>query len=67
MKKQRLQFHIQANDYFGTIATVLDLLRQALEKRTTRPQHVRLLARLTKQLLYLQQNFMIQERDNTSR
>jgi hypothetical protein len=30
MDQKSLQFHIQQNDYFGTLATVLDLLSQDL-------------------------------------
>jgi hypothetical protein len=33
MSKRRLKFHIQANDYFGTLATVLDLVRQDLRRK----------------------------------
>lgn len=30
MSRKNLKFHIESNDYFGTLATVLDLLRQNL-------------------------------------
>ncbi len=30
-----LQFHIEENDYFGTLATVLDLVSQDLQKKGT--------------------------------
>ena len=31
MKKKSLEFHITSDDYFGILATVLDLLRQNLK------------------------------------
>ena len=33
MTEASLQFHIEANDYFGTLATVLDLVSQDLRKK----------------------------------
>ncbi len=33
MTEPSLQFHIEANDYFGTLATVLDLVSQDLRKK----------------------------------
>ena len=32
MNKKNLQFHIISDDYFGTLATTIDLLRQAIVK-----------------------------------
>jgi hypothetical protein len=37
MNEQGLQFHIEANDYFGTLATVLDLVSQDLARRGYKP------------------------------
>ena len=37
MDETSLQFHIEANDYFGTLATVLDLVRQDLARRGYNP------------------------------
>jgi hypothetical protein len=33
MDEVSLQFHIEENDYFGTLATVLDLVSQVLRKK----------------------------------
>jgi hypothetical protein len=33
MDEPGLQFHIEQNDYFGTVATVLDLVSQNLAKK----------------------------------
>ena len=35
MDEVSLQFHIKKNDYFGTLATVLDLISQNLRKKGT--------------------------------
>jgi len=35
MSKRSLKFHIRANDYFATLATVLDLVSQDLRKKGT--------------------------------
>jgi len=32
MRQESVEFHIQQNDYFGTLATVLDLVRQDLDR-----------------------------------
>jgi hypothetical protein len=59
MNENGLQFHIGADDYFGTLATVLDLLRQEMEKRGRRKHHAQVLTRMTEELVYLQRNFRI--------
>jgi hypothetical protein len=33
MSPEKLQFHIDQNDWFGTTATVLDLMRQDLYRK----------------------------------
>ena len=62
MKETRLEFHIGADDYFGTLATVLDLLRQEMERRGTRRRHAQVLMRMTEDLVYLQRNFRIERK-----
>ena len=54
MNQEEIEFHIKANDYFGTLATTLDLLRQALEERGFQAGDADLLRRITAALLYLQ-------------
>ncbi|MFH0891320.1 MAG: hypothetical protein V1867_00905 [Candidatus Falkowbacteria bacterium] len=34
MSRESLKFHIKSDDYFGTLATILDLLRQNLSPYT---------------------------------
>ena len=65
MYEQSIEFHIAANDYFGTLATTLDLLRQAIEDRGYCAEDAELLHRITADLLYLQANHTI-HRQRTS-
>ncbi|MGC1685751.1 MAG: hypothetical protein WA734_09045 [Candidatus Acidiferrales bacterium] len=60
MNDEGIEFHIEANDYFGTLATTLDLLRQAIEERGYQPEDADLLRRITADLLSLQANHTIQ-------
>lgn len=53
MTRESLEFHIRSNDYFGTLATVLDLLRQDGARGYT-PEHDSALQRLRDDLLALQ-------------
>lgn len=58
MKKRikSLEFHIEQGDYFGTLATVLDLLRQGI---ATKELEAEILKNLTSDLLYLQKHCRI--------
>ena len=60
MSKRSLKFHIQANDYFGTLATVLDLVRQDLRRKGDRGNATTLL-RLRDNLVYLQRSHRIEK------
>jgi len=51
-----LEFHIQQNDYFGTLATVLDLLRQDADLLEI---HARTLIRMRDDLVYLQAHYLV--------
>ena len=53
MHQDSLAFHIQEDDYFGTLATVLDLIRQDLH-RNGYNRHALTLAGLRDKLMYLQ-------------
>jgi hypothetical protein len=59
MDTEGIEFHIAQNDYFGTLATVLDLMGQAFEKRGVKGEDVDLLRSLRDELLYLQENHTI--------
>lgn len=56
MKKQSLKFHIKSDDYFGTLATILSLIRQTLENNTNRK---RTLEKVVEELMYLQEEYKI--------
>jgi hypothetical protein len=60
MNEASLQFHIEKNDYFGTLATVLDLVRQDLDRRGYKP-HAATLSRLRDRLMYLQRKYRIEK------
>jgi hypothetical protein len=61
MTEESIQFHIESNDYFGTIATVLDLLRQDMSRRGYTQKDDETLQRLRDELLILQSRFRIVE------
>ena len=42
MNINNLQFHIQENDLFGTVATVLDLAKEDIERRGYQKEHAEL-------------------------
>jgi hypothetical protein len=58
-----LEFHISIQDYFGTLATVLDLLRQDLEEGVRIENSHISLKKLTDDLMYLQRKYKIIEVD----
>jgi hypothetical protein len=63
-----VKFHIKSNDYFGTIATVLSLLKQKIEKdgRSDAAVLNKTLKNLEKDLLFLQKNYEIKLRPQIS-
>lgn len=56
-----VRFHVQNNDYFGTIATVLSLIKQDCKKSGTRDRTkiLKILEQLEKDLLFLQNHYQI--------
>ena len=60
MQQKSLDFHIEQNDYFGTLTTVLDLIRQDLDRREYR-RHAATLAGLCEELMYLQRSHRIED------
>lgn len=65
-KKRRdaLESHVMVDDYFGTLATILDLLRQ---EPKIRPKEAATLKWLRDDLLYLQENYRITRRKSNRR
>jgi hypothetical protein len=65
MHKKQLERHIENDDYFGTLATVLNLARQTLEKDMRGPKknwHIKLLQSVEEDLMYLQENYKIEKK-----
>jgi len=60
MEKASLQFHIEKNDFFGTLATILDLVSQDLRKKG-HPSNAETLLRLRDDLVYLQRSHRIEK------
>ena len=56
MSKKSIQFHIKSNDYFGTLATVLSMIKQTPEHIN---KHVKSLNKLEKDLMFLQKEYKI--------
>jgi len=58
-----VEFHLDQDDYFGTIATVLDLISQEkklkLNKEKLDKKHELLLSQISKDFLFLQKNYKI--------
>jgi hypothetical protein len=61
MSKKSLEFHIKSDDYFGTLATVLDLVRQNLNPFNQKKEK-RTLENVVKDLEYLQKNYQIKKK-----
>jgi len=60
MNEASLKFHIQENDYFRTLATVLDLVSQDLRKKGHR-RKAETLRRQRDRLMYLQSSYRIEK------
>ncbi len=58
MRKKNLQFHIESDDYFGTLATVIDLVRQNLNPFKQKQEKSTLEVKV-EELIYLQKNYKI--------
>lgn len=54
--KKSLKFHIQSNDYFGTLATILSLSSQGVMDDKNRDK---ILNEKVEELIYLQNNYNI--------
>jgi hypothetical protein len=57
MSEKSVNFHIKSGDYFGTLATVLSLIRQSLGLKEKR--NAKILENLEKDLLFLQKRYRI--------
>jgi hypothetical protein len=64
MTDASIQFHIENNDYFGTLATVIDLVSQDLQKKGQK-RNAETLRRLRDNLVYLQRSHRIEKLGRT--
>ncbi len=64
MHETSLQFHIEKNDFFDTVATVLDLVSQDLRKKG-HPSTAETLLRQRDRLMYLQREYRIENPSRT--
>jgi len=60
MTDASIQFHIENNDYFGTLATVIDLVSQDLQKNGQN-RNAEILQRLRDNLVYVQRSHRIEK------
>ena len=56
-----VKFHVENNDYFGTIAAVLSLIKEEIKKskQSDLPTFNKVLNNLEEELLFLQKNYQI--------
>jgi len=63
-RRKNIRFHIKSDDYFGTMATALSLIRQITDKKNQELQKVntqynKILNNLEKDLMFLHTNYKI--------
>lgn len=59
MSVKSVKFHIENNDYFGTLASILSLINQTLDSKKFKKINIKILSDLEKDLLYLQKKYKI--------
>lgn len=59
MSKKSLEFHIKSGDYFGTLAAVINLVKQQIFKDSSRDKNKKIIENKVAELMYLQNNFDI--------
>jgi len=61
---RRVEFHIKSNDYFGTLATLMQLMADAVASGDARARArcIATLKELSEDLVYLQERYSIKKR-----
>ncbi len=59
MSQKSLKFHIKSDDYFGTLATIISLVRQNIEKGEITKLNIKMLNNAEKDLMFLQGKYKI--------
>jgi hypothetical protein len=61
-RQRSIESHVRNDDYFATLASVLDLLGQEMAESSGQREQTALLRRLRDDLLHLQDNYEIKPR-----
>lgn len=59
MSRKSLKFHIESEDYFGTLATNISLIRQTIHSKWTQEINIKNLEKFERDLIYLQKDYKI--------
>lgn len=59
MSIKSTKFHIENNDYFGTIATILSLIRQNINNKNCQKDNIKALNNIEKDLMFLEKEYKI--------
>jgi hypothetical protein len=59
MSQKSLKFHLKSDDYFGTLATVVSLVRQSMQKGEINQLNIKMLKNAEKDLMFLQGKYKI--------
>lgn len=62
MSKESIEFHVKNNDYFGTLATVLSLVRQTINNKGSQKTNIKTLNNLEQDLMNLQKGYKISKK-----
>jgi hypothetical protein len=64
--EESTKFHIHRDDYFGTVATILGLIAQTIEKKqpANRQLLIKILDNLKRDFMFLQKNYRIERAYN---
>jgi hypothetical protein len=62
MSLKSLKFHIKSDDYFGTLATVLNLINEKNLKHELLEEDSQIIKKIIKNLIFLQENYKIIEK-----
>lgn len=54
-----LKFHIDSNDYFASLATIIDLLQQNIKEGNLSEANYEIIEKIKGDLIYLQENYLI--------
>lgn len=58
INKKSIEFHVKSGDYFGTLATVISLMRQS-ENSSMQKYNLNILEKIETDLIFLQNKYKI--------